>query len=154
MLGKLKQYFESQMDNQGSANGEKTEQNLNLAACALMLEVSKADFHQDDDEIHRIEQLLEERYGVPAEELLHIRNLAAQEYDSNNSLHPFTLLVNEHYDNNQKYHLVESLWQVAYDDGVINKHEEALIRKVADLIYLPHSQFIKAKLAAEKGMGK
>jgi uncharacterized tellurite resistance protein B-like protein len=146
MLAKLKQYFENNL----AADEQDTEAALKRAACALMLEVSKADFNQNEDEIRRVDTLLEKRYQVPAIELAKMRDLAEQENAANNSLHPFTLLVKEHYDNQQKFQLVESLWQVAYDDGVIDKHEEALIRTIADLIYLPHSQFIKAKLAAEK----
>lgn len=148
MLAKLKQYF----DNNLATDKPDTEAALKRAACALMLEVSKADFNQDADEIRRVETLLQKRYQVPANELAEMRNLAEQENEANNSLHPFTLLVNKHYDNQQKFQLVEALWLVAYDDGVIDKYEEALIRKIADLIYLPHSQFIKAKLAAEKAI--
>jgi len=34
---------------------------------------------------------------------------------------------------------------------VVDKYEEAAIRKASDLLYVPHSDFIKAKLSAAKG---
>jgi uncharacterized tellurite resistance protein B-like protein len=37
------------------------------------------------------------------------------------------------------------LWQVAYADGSLDPYEEALVRKIADLIYVPHREFIQAK---------
>jgi uncharacterized tellurite resistance protein B-like protein len=44
--------------------------------------------------------------------------------------------------------LVENMWRVAFSDQKLDKYEEALIRKVADLIYVSHQDFIKTKLAA------
>ena len=35
-------------------------------------------------------------------------------------------------------------------DGELDKYEDSLIRKVAELIYVPHSVFIQTKLQAEK----
>jgi uncharacterized tellurite resistance protein B-like protein len=44
---------------------------------------------------------------------------------------------------------VEQLWLIAYADGVIDKYEEAAIRKASELLYVSHSDFIRAKFAAE-----
>jgi len=38
------------------------------------------------------------------------------------------------------------LWQVAFADGHLDPYEEALVRKIADLIYVPHRDFIQSKL--------
>ena len=47
-----------------------------------------------------------------------------------------------------KVQLITSLWKVAYADGDLDKYEEHLIRRVADLLYVPHDAFIRAKLSA------
>ena len=47
--------------------------------------------------------------------------------------------------------LVELLWRVAYANEVLHKYEEHLVRKVADLLYVPHTAFIKAKHRAGGG---
>ena len=44
------------------------------------------------------------------------------------------------------------MWEVAFSDNVINAYEEHLIRRVADLIYLPHVQFIEAKHIAKQAI--
>ena len=44
----------------------------------------------------------------------------------------------------EERYLIEQLWDIAYADGVIDKYEEAAIRKVSELLYVPHSDFIKA----------
>jgi uncharacterized tellurite resistance protein B-like protein len=41
------------------------------------------------------------------------------------------------------------MWQVAYADGVISAHENHLMRKIADLLYIPHSDYITAKMSAK-----
>ena len=52
----------------------------------------------------------------------------------------------------EKLRLVEQLWRVANADSVIHKYEEHLIRRIADLLHIPHRAFIVAKLrAAEPG---
>jgi uncharacterized tellurite resistance protein B-like protein len=40
------------------------------------------------------------------------------------------------------------MWRVAMADDVLSRYEEHLIRKVADLLYVPHSDFMAAKQQA------
>ena len=60
----------------------------------------------------------------------------------------FTSLINSNYTLEQKVSLVECLWRIAYADETLHKYEEHLVRKIADLLYVPHSAFIAAKLSA------
>ncbi|MCB1647818.1 MAG: TerB family tellurite resistance protein, partial [Pseudomonadales bacterium] len=69
-----------------------------------------------------------------------------------NDLFQFTELVNDHYTYEQKCSLVENLWQVAFADGRLDKYEEQFIRKVAGLLHLAHSDFMKAKHTAKEKM--
>jgi uncharacterized tellurite resistance protein B-like protein len=61
------------------------------------------------------------------------------------SLFEFTRLVNDHYGPDEKRDLVGAMWKVAYADGDLDKYEEHIIRRVAELIYLPHADFIRSK---------
>ena len=56
--------------------------------------------------------------------------------------------VNLHFSADEKFELIKHMWHIAFIDNELDKYEESLIRQVADLIYLPHSQFIKAKSLA------
>ena len=38
------------------------------------------------------------------------------------------------------------MWAVAHADNEVHPHEEYVIRKVADLLYVSHSDFIRGKL--------
>ncbi|MGD8559291.1 MAG: TerB family tellurite resistance protein, partial [Gammaproteobacteria bacterium] len=57
----------------------------------------------------------------------------------------FTSLINDEFTPADKAQIIELMWQVAYADDELEKYEEALVRKIADLLYVPHTQFIAAK---------
>jgi uncharacterized tellurite resistance protein B-like protein len=62
------------------------------------------------------------------------------------SLYPFVRLINDHFTAEQKRQIVEATWRVAFADRRLDKYEEAQIRKIADLLYVPHKDFIMTKL--------
>ena len=41
---------------------------------------------------------------------------------------------------------MEFLWDVTFTDGVVDKYEDYTIRKIAELLYVKHKDFIKSKL--------
>ena len=86
---------------------------------------------------------------------MHAELLAEAETASakSTSLYEFTRVINAHCDEMEKFKLVREFWRVANADGNIDKYEDNLIRKIADLIYLPHSQYIRAKLEALGKLG-
>ena len=74
---------------------------------------------------------------------------ATERVDVSTSLYEFTRVINDHYSAEQKVQLVGAMWSVAYADGDLDKYEEALIRQVAELTYVPHQDYIRCKLAAQ-----
>ena len=58
----------------------------------------------------------------------------------------FTKVVNAHCSADEKANIIRSLWAIAYADSTLAPLEESTIRQIADLLYVPHSQFIKTKL--------
>jgi uncharacterized tellurite resistance protein B-like protein len=75
--------------------------------------------------------------------------LAQEEARSATSLFQFTSLINSSYGYPEKIRLLHHMWEVAWADGRVDRYEEHLIRKVADLLYLSHGDFIRAKLASK-----
>lgn len=127
---------------------QDTERRFELAAAALMLEVMRADFQQTYDERQVALQLLRDTFALSDAELQQLEANATEEVDASTCLHGFVQTINDTADFDDKVQLVESLWRVAYADGDLDKYEEHLIRRIADLIYLPHDAFIRAKLSA------
>ncbi|MGK0498787.1 MAG: putative tellurite resistance protein B-like protein [Oceanicoccus sp.] len=144
MLLKIKQFFSDQLTIEESSDPQHQ---LQLSAAALLIELSRADYQRDSSEQQAIEKALKKSFGLEQTQLDSLIELAEAENEQATSLFQFTNLIKDNYSAEQRFELVKMLWQVALADGEISKYEDHLIRKIADLIYLPHSEFIKAKLA-------
>ena len=71
--------------------------------------------------------------------------LAEAERTASTDYFQFTSLINGAYSPEQKIRLIELLWRIAYANESLHRYEEHLVRKVADLLHVPHSAFIAAK---------
>jgi len=142
LLEHLKKLFQSASDDKSST------MSLELVSAALLIEVAKADFDFDESERLRLMALLQERFGLSDEDSLSIIEQAEKRVDDSTSLYEFTREINEQFDPEEKIALLESMWRMAFADGELDKYEEHLIRRVADLLYVPHSRFMTAKHAA------
>jgi len=119
---------------------------MHLASAALLLEVSRADFDIQDEELESIANSLAARFKFSKQEAENLINLARTEQDSHVSIHPFVKIINDGCSAEEKSLLLEDLWRVAYADDKLDKYEEYQLRKIADLLYIPHSVFIQTKL--------
>ncbi len=145
MLKSIKSYFEEKLKQEEDDNGVSATSS-NLASAALLIEVMKSDHELDQRETDEFMTLLQESLDIPPEELQTMRNLAEEEAQQATSLYEFTRLINDEYNYEQKVQLIENMWRIAFSDEELDKYEEHLIRKVSELIYVSHSDFIKAKL--------
>lgn len=147
MIKSIKTYFEELFSDQpnDSSNQPLTAE---LATAALMIEISLADDHIDDDERNMINELLMETFDIEQSAIQDLIDAAEKEVDHAVSLYEFTRLLNDRMSMTERVKVIENLWHVAYADSVLDKYEEYYIRKVADLLYIAHSDYIKAKLTA------
>ena len=148
MLAKIKSFFEINI--QPEAQKSSREQ-IQLAAAALLIELTMADREVDPQESAMMLKILHQRFGITQDKLDELVAMAKEEVSQSTSLFQFTRLVNDFYTAEDKFDLIKAMWDVAYADGDIDKYEEALIRKISELIYVPHSHFIKAKHLARDG---
>ena len=146
MIDRIKQFFTTEISN---PDGDITHQHQ-LAAAALMVEIMVIDRHLDGDELNVIKQLLKQQFELDDTEINQLIALAQKEVDEATSLFQFTRLVNDHFDQNSKHHLIKNLWSVAFADDQLDKHEEAMIRRIAELIHVSHSDFIRSKHEAKQ----
>lgn len=143
MLRAISDFFRSQIESD-RAHGPD-EHGLRLATAALLFEILRADTEDHPRERQAIEQALKSRFELSEDEAAELSRLADQEAAEAISLYQFTGLINDNFTPEQKTQVVEMLWRVAYADGHLDPYEEALVRKIADLIHVPHREFIQAK---------
>ena len=151
MLKKIQSFFETHL-NPDTVDSTKVSRDhvLKLTSSALLIELIKVDHQITEEEQTAVFKALKSGFGLEQQELDELIELAEAEVKDATSLYQFTSLVNEHYQSDEKVKLLEALWHVAFADGNIDRYEENLIRRVCELIHLSHSDFIQAKIKAEK----
>ena len=120
------------------------------ACVALLLETSMADEILDESELMALKNTLQKDFQINEDEIDELIDLAKENVEDSTSLYEFTRDINDNFDAAERVKLIESMWKIAYADGNIDKYEEHIIRKVSNLIYVSHSDFIKAKLSAKE----
>jgi len=145
MLQAIREFVERRIVVPAGTGGHDPEHSLRLATAALLVEMSR-----QDEVIYRSERdaaasALREHFGLSLEEVTALYALAEKEASEAVDYYQFTSLLKEHLSHAQKEQVVELLWRVAAADGHIDRYEEHMVRRIAELLYLPHSSFIRAK---------
>ena len=143
MINQIKLFFEQHLAL--SAPSETSEEKLQLATVALFLEMMHMDDRVEVKEQNIILSLINQNCSLTTEQSTSLLKLAEQQRTQATDYYQFTSLINKEYSQEQKVRLIESLWKIAFIDGILDIQEEYLVRKIADLLYVPHSAFIMAK---------
>jgi uncharacterized tellurite resistance protein B-like protein len=145
MKSALKRFLENLLPPEEAV--ETDDEALNFATALLLFEVAKADYNLDDAEWQSMKTALIEVLSISTATADKLLTTAQKHSETNTSMQPFTSLINDEFNLEQKKNLMKAMWQIAYADGKLDKYEEHYLRKVSELLYIPHSQFIQQKLA-------
>jgi uncharacterized tellurite resistance protein B-like protein len=130
---------------------QKQSSTRELASAALLVEVARADFEITPEELARLIDLLAATFDMSPEDVELVTQQANDQVENAVSLHDFTRVINEHCSPEERNELIGLMWDVAAADGDLSKYEDHLIRRVADLLYVPHQEFIRLKHQALTG---
>jgi uncharacterized tellurite resistance protein B-like protein len=119
-----------------------------LATAALLVEVVRLDGGLGEAEREAVLRSVNTKFGLTATEAGELVALAEAEAREATDYYRFTSLLNQHFSAAQRLRVVEHMWEVAYADNTLSSWEQHLIRKVADLLYVPQSDYVAAKLRA------
>ena len=128
------------------------EHRLKLATAALMIEIMKQDGETKNEEVESVKKALQTKFELTKTEIDELFTLASEEAKQSVDLYQFTSLIREHFSQEKKIKTIEYLWTVAYADNHLDAHEEHLIRRIADLLYVTHQDFMKAKHKVQEKM--
>jgi uncharacterized tellurite resistance protein B-like protein len=146
MLNKLNDFLSSIIPPTNVEN--RPEHTLQLATAVLLIEIMRSDAESTDDEQATILKILKERFQLSDAEVAQLSELGHQTAKAAHDFHQFTSLINRELELPEKVRIIEYLWQVAYADRQISAHENHLMRKMTDLLYIPHGDYIAAKMRA------
>ncbi len=123
---------------------------LQRSVASLLYETARVDHDVKDVDLRRVSDSLRELFGMPEEQAQALLSQAANPQLLPTSYHPLVTIINKRFSAEQKRRLVEHMWRVAHADDDIDMYEDHLVRKIAELLYVPHSEFIFAKHLARE----
>ena len=143
MIKSILDFFEKNL----SSNSETIdpEHQLKLASASLLIEMIRMDHKIEQTEHDMVKSLIKKDFELSDAETESLFQLAEEESKNAVDYYRFAKLINNDYDNGQKIRVIENLWHIAYADNELDKYEEHYLRKVAEILHVPHKEFIKAK---------
>ncbi|MGH8370984.1 MAG: TerB family tellurite resistance protein, partial [Gammaproteobacteria bacterium] len=144
MFASLADFLERTLTDK-SAAAEDQQATIRLAVATLCVEMARADFDEQSQELERANELLVQRFKLDPSEAEALLQAGRTQSDQAVSLYRFTRPLNEYIDMPGKLALIEMLWQVALEDGKLDKYEDALMHKLADLLYVRPADLMLAK---------
>ncbi len=136
MLNRVKEFLLDRQADPAVAETGHTEEELRLAAAALLVEAARMDESFDGDERDRIVELVRWRFGLSGEEASLLVDRASQASTRATQLHGFAHPIREAFDAGQRIRLIEMMWDVACADGELHPMESHLIRRVGGLLFV------------------
>ena len=152
MLKKIKRYISELGDEtvEGPNQEQKEKEVINNACAALLIETALADRVFNEQEMNSMKKTLKEVYKVNEKDIEELINEAEKKVSESTSLYEYTRLINDFCDYEDKLKLLKNLWSIAFADKQLDKYEEYLIRKISDLLYVSHKDFIQQKLLVKE----
>ncbi len=141
LLKKLLPIFKDEVLDQNVSDVDQ----LQLATCILLIEVSKSDNDFDIEEQSKIKSLVQRKFQISQDKIETLFMYSDEQHNSMTSLFDWTEIINKECSYDQKCKIIGFMWDIAFIDGKIDKYEDFTIRKVADLIYVKHKDFITLK---------
>jgi uncharacterized tellurite resistance protein B-like protein len=146
MVSIVRQFFDKYIKSSPDTSDRGSDHSLQIATAALLIEMMRADAKTGDDELSTIAAVIQSKFDLTGDETSTLIKLAEDEIWKSTGYYEFTSLINKGFTYDQKLKVIELLWEVAFADSELDKHEEYMVRKIADLIYVEHKDFIATKL--------
>ena len=153
MVAEIKKFFKKHIGPSQTGSDEVSEHSLQLATAALLIEMMRADAEITEDERRMVMKTIMTRFHLTEEESGVLLQFAEEKIQKATGYYEFTSLINKGFTYEQKVKVIENLWEIAFADKSLDKYEEHMVRKIADLIYVEHKDFIDTKLRVKKKLG-
>lgn len=129
---------------------DEQQPSVELAAAVLLFEVAWADHDISDVELQTVREALIREFGIDAATVDELVAESRSQHEDSVGVHRFTRAIVEVWTSEQRFQLVVQLWRLAFCDAHVDKYEDAAIRKIAELLYVSHREFISAKRTARR----
>jgi len=145
MLGKLHALLDRAFAGEYEPSAAEREHGLRVATALLLIEVARADYADDLAEDAAMLESLAQFFALDAADAKLLLDEARREADHAVELQQFTRRLHEQLSVAEKHRVVEMLWQVAFADHRLDKHEDHLVGRIAELLYVSRSDLIRIR---------
>lgn len=125
------------------------EEELRLAAAALLVHASAIDGQVDAVERRKLKELLQARFGLEGRELGKLLGEADAREMESVDLYQFTSVLSRTLDQEGRKRIVEMLWEVVLADGVLHEFEANLVWRAAELLGVSTRDRVTLRKAVE-----
>ena len=146
MIDIIKRFFSGGEEADGAGTASGGGHNLQVAVCALFLEIGRIDETFTREELDTLLSILKERYGLDPEDADALIEEADRALESSVDYWQFADLINKNYAIGEKIEIVETLWRIVFVDGKMDRYEHYLMNKLGNLLRLTHAQLMDAKM--------
>lgn len=155
MLDKIKAFFDDNLSpiDAAGTGGSRSAQSVQLASCALLLEMVRIDKQTAVVEEQTLLAAMQRTFEIDTDQASKLVELAHDELEQSTDYFQFTSLINQQFSQTQKIEVIEAMWQVAYSDHEIDAHERHLMRKIGALLHVPHGDHMAAKTRGKEKAG-
>lgn len=150
MLKAIRDFFDQNLA--PSYKPSEKRHTLELATATLLAEVMRLEGAKPEER-EVVLAAVRTQFALEPGEAEELVRLAEEEARDAHDYYQFTSLIRESYSPEDRQAIVELLWRVAYADAKLTAHELHLVRKISDLLYVPHSAYIAAKMKAKGESG-
>lgn len=128
------------------AEPQQEHDRIQVATCALLLEVAHADKQLHDLEEQTIRDLLAHKFDLDNEMADELIDYARGDLEESLDLYQFARVINVNFTPDEKYEVMEAVWRIIYADGVLDRYEDALARQISTLLNLDQRRSIDLKV--------
>ena len=150
MLSKVRSFFVERGGRAEATDGRHSQDELQLAAAALMVEAARLDGTFDETERVYIGSVLHQRFALDSDQTELLIEAAAETVDSIPEIYGFTKTIRDHFSHDERIVMLQMLWEVAYADGELHDYEASLLRQVAGLLYVTDQESGTARKRARE----
>ena len=145
MFNRLKSALAGTSDVENRDRVDK-ERRIQIATAVVLLEVAHADEEFSKSEHARIIDILRTQFNLDEESVQELMQVSDEELRKSIDLWHFTEIINNNYSAEEKYQVIEKVWQVIYADGRLDKYEDYVVHKLARVLHISHERMIEAKM--------
>jgi uncharacterized tellurite resistance protein B-like protein len=142
MIGKLRSLFRLP---EAPGHQDDGQDRIQLSTAVLLVEIARADHDRQEVEDAEMRRQLATNFGLSEGESRTLLEAAETAVENSVSLREFTRLLHDEMSYEEKTTVIEMLWRIALADNTLDKYEDYMIGKIADLLYIARGDVIRLK---------